>query len=379
MSEPRLTRRQFVRDSAVGAAALAGSVALPQTVRVGNAEQLDTRSILNYNPDMEYRRCGKTDWMVSAVCLGGHWKRVNAMVPGVFEGSSWLSANLDDVGFQQNRYDVVTRCIERGINYIDACTGAEIQAYSKALEGRRDSMYLGWSWYEREARSPSQCNGDALMKVFEDSLRVCRQEYVDLYRIVCAVDGRRGKDGRWIFPHTEAESAGIAEGLRRAKQSGKARATGISSHDLPWLKYMMETFPDVIDVVITPYTARTKMLPDDETGFHAAVKKCDCGFFGIKPFAGNSLFQGDSSPGNPHEEHDHRLARLAIRYILCNPAITAPIPGMINIQQVDNVALAVAERRELDVAERAELDRAMNRAWACLPQQYQFLKNWEYI
>jgi len=379
MSAPRLTRRQFVRDTAAGAAALAASVALPNVVRPGNAEQADTRSILNYNPDMEYRRCGKTGWMVSAVCLGGHWKRVNRMVPGVFEGESWLSANLDDTGFQKNRYDVVTRCIERGINYIDACTGAEIQAYSKALVGRREKMYLGWSWYEREARSPSQCNGDALMKVFDDSLRVCNQEYVDLYRIVCGVDGRRGKDGKWIYPHTEAESAGIAEGLRRAKKSGKARMTGISSHDLPWLKYMMETFPDVIDVVITPYTARTKMLPNDETGFYAAVKRCDCGFFGIKPFAGTSLFKGDSSPGNPHEEEDNRLARLAIRYILCNPAITAPIPGMINAQQVDNVALAVAERRELDVTERAELERAMDRVWACLPPNYQFLKNWEYI
>jgi aryl-alcohol dehydrogenase-like predicted oxidoreductase len=379
MSASRLTRRQFVRDTAAGAAALAASVALPQIVRVGNAEQLDTQSILNYNSDMEYRRCGKTGWMVSAVCLGGHWKRVNQMVPGVFEGDSWLSAKLDHRGFQQNRYDVVSRCIERGVNYIDACTGAEIQAYSKALEGRRDKMYLGWSWYEREARSPSQCNGDSLMKVFDDSLGVCKQEYVDLYRIVCGVDGRRGKDGKWIFPHTEAESAGIAEGLRRAKQSGKARATGISSHDLPWLKYMMETFPDVIDVVITPYTARTKMQPNDETGFHAAVRKCDCGFFGIKPFAGTSLFKGNSSPGNPHEDEDNRLARLAIRYILCNPAITAPIPGMINIEQVDNVALAVAERRELDGGERAELDRAMDRAWACLPPHYQFLKNWEYI
>ena len=99
MSAPRLTRRQFVRDSAAGAAALAASVALPNIVRVGNAEELDTASILSYNPDMEYRRCGRTGWMVSAVCLGGHWKRVNQMVPGLFEGESWLSAKLDNAGF----------------------------------------------------------------------------------------------------------------------------------------------------------------------------------------------------------------------------------------------------------------------------------------
>ena len=375
MADDRLNRRQFVRKSA----AVAAGVTVASVVKVGNAEKLDTESILNYNPDMEYRSCGKTGWMISAVCLGGHWKRVNAMVPGIFQGQSWLSANLGNTDFQKNRHDVVTRCIERGINYIDACTGAEIQAYSKALEGRRDKMHLGWSWYEREARNRSACNGEALMKVFDDSLKVCKQEYVDLYRIVCGVNGSRGRDGKWVFPHSEAESAGIAEGLRRAKKSGKARATGISSHDLPWLKYMMETFPDIIDVVITPYTAKTKMMPNDETGFFAALQRCNCGFFGIKPFAGNSLFQGDSSPGNPHEESDNRLARLAIRYILCNPRITAPIPGMINAQQVDNVALAVKERRVLDVEEQAELDQAMDRTWANLPYDYQWLKNWEYV
>jgi aryl-alcohol dehydrogenase-like predicted oxidoreductase len=379
MSADLWNRRQFVQHTAAGAAALAVAASAPPLVSVGNAEQADTKGILNYSADMEYRRCGKTGWMVSAVCLGGHWKRVNKMVPGIFQGESWLSADVGNREFQQNRYDVVTRCIERGINYIDACTGAEIQAYSKALEGRRDKMHLGWSWYEREARSPQQCTGDALIKVFEDSLRVCNQEYVDLYRIVCGVDGRRGKDGQWVYPHTEAESAGIAEGLRRAKQSGKARATGISSHDRPWLRYMMETFPDVIDVVVTPYTAGTKVLPNDETGFFAAVQRCQCGFFGIKPFASNSLFKGDSSPGNPHEEEDNRVARLAIRYILCNPAITAPIPGMINVQQVDNVALAVMERRALDVEEQAVLDHAMQYAWAHLPPNYGWLKNWEYI
>jgi aryl-alcohol dehydrogenase-like predicted oxidoreductase len=103
------------------------------------------------------------------------------------------------------------------------------------------------------------------------------------------------------------------------------------------------------------------------------------GWFGIKPFANNSLFQGDSTPGNPHAEEDNRLARLAIRYILCNPAITAPIPGLITVEQVDNVALAVKERRELDVAEKAELEGAMRRAWANLPRGYQWLRDWEYV
>ena len=52
---------------------------------------------------------------------------------------------------------------------------------------------------------------------------------------------------------------------------------------------------------------------------------------------------------------------------------------MISSQQVDNAALAIKERRELDVAEKAELDRAMERAWASLPEQYQWLKDWQYV
>jgi aryl-alcohol dehydrogenase-like predicted oxidoreductase len=70
---------------------------------------------------------------------------------------------------------------------------------------------------------------------------------------------------------------------------------------------------------------------------------------------------------------------MALRYILCNPAITAPIPGMIAPEQVDNAALAVKERRELDMQEKAELERASERAWANLPYNYRWLKDWEYV
>jgi aryl-alcohol dehydrogenase-like predicted oxidoreductase len=90
------------------------------------------------------------------------------------------------------------------------------------------------------------------------------------------------------------------------------------------------------------------------------------------------LFKGDSSPDSPTREQDDRLARMAIRYILCNPAITAPIPGMINTHQVDNVAKAIHEPG-LDETEAKELSTAMDEAWANLPPDYQWLKNWEYV
>jgi aryl-alcohol dehydrogenase-like predicted oxidoreductase len=365
----KLTRREFVRDSAAAAAGIAAGWTAASTVHAGNPEKADTSKILNYKPQMEYRRCGRTGWMVSAVCLGGHWKRLNAVVPGLFQGRSWLSAKLDSKEFEQNRYDVVTRCIERGINYIDACTGQEVIMYAKAIKDRRDKMYLGYSWYQKESRFGNWRSTDQLKQSFDEGLKEAGLDYVDLWRITL-------HEGSSRHSNEEIESAVAA--LDWAKKSGRARATGFSSHDRPHIKWMLENFTDSLDAICTPYTAKTKVV-EDRHGLWATMKKLDVGWFGIKPYASGSIFKGDGTPGNPHFEEDNEIARLTIRHVLCNPVITAPIPGMTCVEQVDNLALAVAERRELDQEEQAKLDRATDRAWANLPHHYQWLKDWEYV
>ncbi len=361
-----LTRRRFMHDSAIAAAGLAVGLG----AAAGQSASADEviRKTPSYNPDMEYRRLGKTNLWVSAVCLGGHWKRVDKMVPGVFASKKWLSAKLDSDGFKKNRWDVVTRCIESGINYVDACTWQEVVTYSRALTGRRDKMYLGFSWYQEEMRKQNFRTTKTLLGTLDKGMREAKLDYVDVWRITML-----SQSGR----HTEGEVDEMMRALEEARKQGKVRFTGLSSHDRKHIKWMIETYPSVVQVVCTPYTARSKVLPTDSV--FDAVKKHDVGVFGIKPFANNSLFKGDSSPNSPHAEQDDRLARMAIRYILCNSALTAPIPGMINTHQVDNVVKAVKERRQLDVAEAEELEKAMDEAWAKLPANYQWLKNWEYV
>jgi hypothetical protein len=153
MSENKHTRREFLRDTASAAAAIAIGTMTADTVYPGNPTQQDTGRILNYNPDMEYRRCGKTGLMVSAVALGGHWKRVIKVIGGE-EPAGWMTTAIGRAEFQKNRAEVVSRCIERGINYVDACCGEEILAYAHALRGRRDKMYFGYSWHVKESRFP---------------------------------------------------------------------------------------------------------------------------------------------------------------------------------------------------------------------------------
>lgn len=338
MKNHGITRREFIGSTttAVAAAAIAGAVPGGLIARAADEKPVDTSKILNYNPDMEYRRHGKTGLMVSAVCLGGH------------------SRNND-----QERSDIITRCIEAGINYIDACWDNEVKRDAKALKGRRDKMYLALSHGAKEVRNEEFRTSKKLLESLDELLRDSGQEYTDLWRITCLEPGGR---------HTFNTACEIVDALEKAKKQGKTRFIGFSSHDRRWIQFMIEYFPQ-IEVVCFPFTTMTKKAPQDS--LFDAIKKRDVGAFGIKPFAAASLFAG--AP-----EENNQRGRLAIRYILHSNTVI-PIPGMNSIQEVDNVVKAVKERRELDLRESTRLETAGHQAWANLPANYQWLKRWEYV
>jgi hypothetical protein len=226
MSENSLSRRDFVSTGV--RAAVAGAVAgltPTYTVAAGNPGKADTSKILNYNPDMEYRRCGRTGLMVSAVALGGHWKRIKQIIGGN-EMGGW-TGDIARPNFRKNRADVVSRCIERGINWVDACSTPEIQAYSHALRGRRDKMYIACSWYEEESRFPNFRTFAQLQKSIQKGLKEAGLQNCDLWRISLLTQSSR---------HTEAEIADCMKALVWAKKEGLARFVGVSSHDRPHLK-----------------------------------------------------------------------------------------------------------------------------------------------
>ena len=333
MDNNKVSRRRFMRDGAIAAAGVAVGLGAASK----NAKAANTSKILNYNQNMEYRRQGKTNLMVSAVCLGGHSRSKQA-----------------------ERNDIVSRAIDVGINYIDACTRGEVIRDSKALKGRRDKMYLALSHCGKEAREEEYRTTKKLMEVLDGLLKESNQEYTDLWRITCYEPGGR---------HSFNTSCEIVGALEKAKKQGKARFIGFSSHDRRWIKFMIEYFPQ-IDCVCFPFTTMSKRAPKDSV--FEALKKQDVGAFGIKPFAAGSLFsRGDNT------EKDRR-ARLAIRYIL-NTNTVIPIPGMNSMHYVDNVAKAIMERRQLDIKEKAELDNVNKQAMAALPSNYQWLKNWQYV
>jgi len=332
MEKKRVSRRQFMRDGAMVAAGVAVGIGAKTT----GAAPVETSRILNYNPNMEYRRQGKTNLMVSAVCLGGH-SRSN----------------------QQERTEIVSRAIDVGINYIDACTKGEVVRDSKALKGRRDKMYLALSHCGKETRNEKYRTAKKLLESLDEVLTDSGEDYTDLWRITCYEPGGR---------HSYNTACEMIEALETAKKQGKARFIGFSTHDRRWIKFMIEHFPQV-DCVCFPFTTMSKRAQTDSD--FEALKEQDVGAFGIKPFAAGSLFTKD-------RKTNFDRARLAIRYILHSNTVI-PIPGLNSVEYVDNVAKAVTERRELDIKETAELDIANKQALAKLPANYQWLKNWQHV
>jgi hypothetical protein len=383
-----MDRRDFLAAGALAAGALAGG-ANAQTKASSRAKAparppaaakapaaakpAAPKNILNYNPNMEYRRLGKTGLMVSAISLGGHWKRIEIEIgkdkTPRYSDSDFSYPNIP--GFMQSRDRVLAHCIESGINYLDAMAAPEVLAYGQLLKARRNKFYLGYAWWQKEPRSPQFRTAAKLIEGLDENLKQAGLDYVDLWRIALPMEGVPD-----LGELARVEKATV-EGLAKAKQQGKARFTGVSSHNRVWLKSMIEAYPKEIEVVLFPYTAGSKELPTDS--IFDAIKEHDVGCFGIKPFADNALFAGTGFHDDPHAAADDRRARLALRYILSNPAITAPIPGLINIHQVDNAVQAIRERRQLDLNEKAELDRATRQMWARLSPGHQWLRDWEYV
>jgi predicted aldo/keto reductase-like oxidoreductase len=371
MSPAEQNRREFVRGAAAAVAGVAMAARTNSIVAAGASDvPAEVKNTRSYNSDMEYRRLGKTGLWVSAICLGGHWKRIDKVIhsKGMINPYAGPKDGQDMGVFLKNRYEIVSRCIEVGINLIDFAGDAEPETYCKVLEGRRDKMYLAYSHPRSELRVPANRSAKRLLELFQEGLKRCKLEYADIWRLMALERGGM---------HSQADVDAMIEALDTARRKGLCRFTGLSTHDRVWAKMLIEKYPDVVQVLCTPYTSKTKELPVDS--MFDAVRKYDVGVLGIKPFASNALFQGDGSVDGPHAEDDHRIARMTIRYILGNPAITAPIPGLISTQQVDNMALAVREQRTLDHAERRELERRSNLAWDRLPADYQWLKDWEYV
>ena len=345
MSEQRVSRRNFIQTTAMTAV----GAALGMTTLAPAADPRKTRS---YNENMEYRRLGQTGLMISAISIGGHWKRI--------------PYHAGSPEFKKNRRDVMTACLQHGINYVDACSADEVAAYAEAVKGRREEVYMGFDW--TMARNPAIAGSlERLKQGMDDGLKKSGLEYVDLWRITL-------NEQTTVNSVQEIET--VMAALEWGKKTGKARFTGIATHHRPWIAEAVAKYPQ-IEVVVTPYSAGSKEKPVGS--MFDALRKHNVGMIGIKPFASGNLFASRGTPDSPTKEEDDQRARMALRYVLCCDVMSATIPGLITVDQVKNAAAAVTERRKFEIAEAERYQKLAANMWRSLPASYQWLHDWRWV
>lgn len=212
MVDAKPTRRDFVK----AATAAAVSTSMISTAR---SDPLIATKILNHNPAMNYRRLGKTEFMISEIALGGH------------------GAHGYDEQAVQNRIPVLERAIELGMNYVDTNIGRECDVYGEAMArsatARRDKWFIGFASSEdhRIDKLEDQLTPARLMRSIEDRLRSYKTDMLDMWRPVAATWGQDEPNLDKRLAITRRMFDMVVQVFEKAKRQGKVWFLGTPEHE----------------------------------------------------------------------------------------------------------------------------------------------------
>lgn len=358
MDTSKLTRRDFLARTAKTAAVVAAGAAIwPEVLHA--AEAMDPADVLNHESGMRYRRLGKTGIWLSEISLGGHWRtREGARYWGDFPG------DIPPADVQRDREDVVGRAIDLGVNYVDITTPAEATVYGAVLKSLGERMSVGYSDYRLCIRNPANRTPERIMFEIDEGLRRLQMDCMDIFRPQALTDGN----------HTDAEIEVVIETAMKARDQGKIKHLGMSSHDRPFAMRIMEKYPE-FEMLIFPFTPASE--PDEMHSVFPMAKEKDVGIVTIKPFAGGSLFRAAKRQGD--DVTDMEIAALSVRRIIDNPHLTATVLGMTTIDELENNLSVRQNPQRLSQRENEVLDRRCEEAFASLPRHYQFLHQWRKV
>ena len=235
---------------------------------------------------------------------------------------------------EEEAIKVVRHCYEVGINYFDTARGYTVseERIGKALEDVRDQVYL--------ATKSGLRTKEGLLEELAVSLRNLRTDWIDVYQLH-GVSSSEQWD-RITSP------GGALEALQEARDQGKIRHLGITSHDPALLTEIVKQ--DIFETIMISYNYLAT-LPAEE--LLPLCRKMNVGTVIMKPFGGGAFSD----------------ARIALKFLLGNDDVDVAIPGMMSIAEVDeNVALGLGpyslskEEQDLIERDRRELGNQFCRA-----------------
>ena len=248
---------------------------------------------------MEYRVLGKTGLEISRLGFGGiPIQKIDA------EGTRVLVGEL----------------VDKGVNFIDTARGYTVseEYLGYALEGVRDKFVLATKSMARTK--------EAMASDIDVSLRNLRTNYIDLYQIhnPSAAD-----------LDTVMAEGGALEALFAARAAGKIGHIGITLHSVELFRRAIEL--DWVETVMFPYN----LVETQGEELIAECERRNIGFICMKPLAGGAIED----------------ARLAMRFILNNPAVTVVIPGMAEISEIRENASVSSDTSALSEDETENIEK----------------------
>ena len=357
MADTGNTRRDFIKTSSAAVAAGAALTSLP----AAQAEPVDTSKILNFNPKMNYRSLGKTDFMISEVSLGGH-------------GAVTEPNQVD------NRVAVLEKAVELGLNYVDNNIDAECDLYGEAMaksaSAKRDKWFVGFASWPQKVTTEYEDNltADGMMQKIDDRLKSYRTDMLDMWRPVGATWG----EGQTKIPSMLMVSQKtldlVVEVFDKAKQQGKVRYLGISAHNPKVFRRVLNEYPQ-FSVIIFPYLFLTKEFGGDSLLKLAQEK--NVGVIGLKPFGAGTTF--GMKPREIQGKIDQR-AHVLVKEMLQEPRLSAVIPGVNSPEQLEENVKGSYERYKPKTAQDRDILRQCKENYlANLTPEYQWLRNWEMV
>lgn len=284
MTDRDLTRRDFVKVGAVGAAS--ALLTTKETSAAGSP------------PTMATRPLGRTGHRVKLFSLGGQ-------------------ATLEKDGTHDESIAIINRAIDLGVNYIDTAAGygnGISQTYiGEVMATRRDEVYLATKTHDRTY--------DGSMRLLEESLRLLQTDHLDCWQL-----HRLGSQ-----EHLDAIFApdGAVKALEQAKSEGMVRFLGITGHTAPDVLMDAINQYDFDTVLMALNAADPHYLPFADELLPLANRK-NMGVIGMKIPARGRIFRDGGLTS----------MREAMHWVLTQPVSTVII-GCDDVAQLEeNIAIA---------------------------------------
>ena len=215
---------------------------------------------------------------------------------------------------------VITRAADLGINYFDTSRGysggQNERMLGAGLGAKRKDVFIS---SKCEAKDKAGCLAN-----LETSLKELNTDHLDVWLL-------------HKYDTAAAISEELVDALRTAKQQGKARFIGVSTHDLPAVvDRVIECKLDVLQTLYS-FASPATYGPAIEKLHHAGV-----GVVAMKVMAKSAPSRQPGAAGALAKSPN--FAPAALKWVLKNPSIDTTVPSMTDTDQLEQNFKVMAEK-----------------------------------